>query len=90
MKILFLPLSIASRSRTTCRDIIKIGLTTDYDFLRVVTAGTPRETAVPRQGVVTLVRSDELVEEVYVTDRQLQGVDLRQSLLVRQGRYVSP
>jgi len=71
-------------------EIIKIGLTTDYDLLGLVPAGTPRETAIARQGVVTLVRPDELVEEVYVTDRQLQRVDLRQSFLVRQGRYMSP
>lgn len=61
---------------------------TDYDLLGFVPAGTSRETAIARQGVVTLVRPDELVEEVYVTDRQLQRVDFRQSLLVRQGRYV--
>lgn len=58
-------------------NIIEIGLTTDYDLLRIVPAGTSRETATARQRIVTLVRADELVEEVYVTDRELQRVDLR-------------
>lgn len=62
---------------------IRIGLTTDYDLLGVVPAGTSRETAVAGERIVTLVRPDELVEKVYVTDRQLQRVDLRQPLLVR-------
>lgn len=63
--------------------VIEIGLTTDYDLLRIVPARTSRETATAGQRIVTLVRPHELVEEVDVTDRQLQRVDLRQSLLVR-------
>lgn len=63
--------------REITTDIIEIGLTTDYDLLRIIPAGTSRETATARQWIVTLVRPDELVEEVYVTDRQLQRVDLR-------------
>lgn len=72
-----------SRPRERVRDERISTAATDYDLLGFVPAGTPRETAIARQGVVTLVRPDELVEEVYVTDRQLERVDLRQSLLVR-------
>jgi len=82
--------SLLRFSRTARRDVIKIGLTTNYDLLGVIPTGTSREAAVAGEGVVTLVRPDELVEEVYVTDRQLQRVDLRQPLLVRQGGYVRP
>lgn len=68
---------------------ISIGLTTNYDLLRVVPTGTPRETTVSRQGIAATVGSDQFVQELDVTNCQLQSVYFRQSLLVGQSRYMS-